>query len=146
MTLTFDNAQFENLMKLAYLGNWIINANRTEIFEEYEQVLQIILSHAAEAGFAASVERDEGSNEYYPSGEFEDYLQSFVGEYDEENFWDELVERLAERDIEEKYDTAKIEAMPATSRIELWEKFEERYLAEFEKNGLSRLRIAADGK
>lgn len=133
-------------MKLAYLGNWIINANRTEIYEEYEQVLQMILSRAEEAGFANSVEKDEESDEYYPTGEFEDYLQSFVGEYDEENFWDELVERLAERDIEEKYDTAKIEAMPAASRIELWEKFEERYLAEFEKNGLSRLRIADNGR
>jgi len=141
MTLELDNSQYENLVKLAYLGNWVINANRAECFDEYEQLLQIILARAGEAGLGNSVEKDAEGEEYYPTGDFEDYLQSFVSEYDEENFWDELVERLAERDIEEKYDPAKIEAMPASARIELWEKFEERYLAEFEKNGVRRLRI-----
>ncbi|MDR2734502.1 MAG: hypothetical protein LBC99_07665 [Spirochaetota bacterium] len=145
MTLELNNTQFENLMKLAWLGNWIINANRTETFEEYEQALQLVLSRAAEAGLENSVEKDEECGAYFPTDDFEEYLQSFVDEYAEENFWDALVERLAERDIEEKYNAAQIEAMAAPARIDLWEKFEERYLAEFEKNGVGRLRIA-DGK
>ena len=55
-------------------------------------------------GWESLVEASEKENEYFPSDQFESKsgIHDLIEAYDEEIFWDELSERMAERDV---YDT-----------------------------------------
>lgn len=46
--IKFTTDQFEALLKLAYIGNWIINANRTsDRIKEFEEVEAYLFSKTA---------------------------------------------------------------------------------------------------
>ena len=66
-TLTKD--QYENLIKLVYLGNWMINGIRLhdEQIKEYEELEQYIFSFAKDAGMEKYIVYDDGSKKYFPS-------------------------------------------------------------------------------
>ena len=52
MKINFTKKQFENLLKLVYLGEWMANAHKTDdIIEKYREMLFYVFSFAEEFGF-----------------------------------------------------------------------------------------------
>ncbi len=142
MELNLSREQFETLLKAVYLGDWMVNAirvpgNYVPEFEELEKSL-LLLAHGA--GFNDTVEFDPSLSEYFFKEEFHEMLQPFIDEYDDEAFWDGLVDRLASRDFEKTYgDAAK--RMGKDERFEKLSAFVDKYEAEVEEHGVDRLRV-----
>ncbi len=142
--IEFTKAQYENLIKLVYLGNWMINAIRTDdIVKKYDDVEQHIYSFAKDVGLDKYIEFDSKFNKFFPTKELEEdeEMEKYREEYDDEIFWDEITDRLARRDLIRKYGENAIKKMTWKERSEKEYPFIEKYEKEFAKYGIENLEI-----
>ena len=142
--IEFTKAQYENLIKLVYLGNWMINAIRTDdIVKKYDDVEQHIYSFAKDVGLDKYIEFDSELNKFFPTKELEEdeEMEKYREEYDDEIFWDEITDRLAGRDFIRKYGENAIKKMTRKERSEKEYPFIEKYEKEFAKYGIENLEI-----
>lgn len=147
-TIEFTRKQFEALLKLVYLGNWMVNAHReTGILEEYEGMESYIFSQAEKFGFKKYVDHEaKDGKDYYPTREFEENtdVSELHDEYDEETFWDEIIDRLGERDFLRKYGEIDIEKMSNDERFEKLCECEGEWAEEISRYGIRRLGVRKD--
>ncbi|EKE11221.1 MAG: hypothetical protein ACD_15C00115G0001, partial [uncultured bacterium] len=135
--------QYGNLLKLVYLGNWMVNAIRTDDkFKEFNFLESYIFSYAQEAGLEKYVDDEPvGDMKYFPTAEFEELVDHFKEEYDEDVFWEELADRLGERDFLRKYGEDKIKKMGKDERFYKRYEFIDKYGDELYEHGLDRIEI-----
>jgi len=149
-SIKFTKEQFLTLMKIVYLGNWMANANRDGSPEdphvkEYEKMEDYIFSLAPQFGFDKYLDHELTDGErYFPTGLFEEEtdVNKLHDEYDEETFWDELPERLGDRDFYNKY--SKEDWKKMIKKDERYMKMQEciiKWEEELENNGIERLGI-----
>lgn len=145
--IEFSKEQFLVLMKTTYLGNWVANAHRDGSpvdpnIKEYEGAQKQILAHAKNFGFAEYVDDELAKDgEFFPTRMFEETTNThdIIDEYNESTFWDELVERLADRDFRAKYSVLEIKKMTNDERIEKLYEFIDKWAEEINQNGLDSL-------
>jgi hypothetical protein len=144
MKINFTKEQYEGLIKLVYLGNWVVNSYRTnDIIDKYEDLEQYIFSFFEDFKMDKYIEYDRTIDEYFPTREFEENteVEEYREEYDNYTFWDELIYRLARRDMIRKYGEAAVLAMAPDELMSKEEDFIEKYEVEFELNGIENLEI-----
>ncbi len=145
MKINFSKKQFENLIKLVYLGNWMINAIRVgdEKIKKYDEIEQYIYSFAKDFGLEKYIEFSKKYNKFFPARELEEGtdVEQYREEYDNETFWEDLIDRLTRRDFIKKYGEETVKKMSLEERIEKEYPFEEKYRNEFEKNGIENLKV-----
>lgn len=141
MQIDFTKEQFKRLLQLAYLGNWLINANRTDM--ERARIFDELQSHIF--GQAEKFEMGELAKKTpkgtQPSDAFEKQpeLERLIDEYDDDAFWDGLVERLAHRDFERMHGICPDEAPLPEDLAHSLHELEDRYERVFAEHGLERL-------
>lgn len=148
MKINFSEKQFEDLLKLVYLGNWMVNAHRTDdTVLEYKDLEQYLFSFCRDFNMERYIEYDEELKEYYPGPEFEESadIEQYKTEYDNNTFWDELIHRLARRDLIEEYGEDAVLSMSPEDLLEREHPFIEKYNREFSTNGLDTLEIGERG-
>lgn len=111
--------------------------------DRYQMLFQKIYSYAKEMGCPELVEEERETNRYVPSRQYEDESSAFewIEEYNALTFWDELIDRLTERDVLNEGSTGDVDRM---SNDEYWARaapYEQSYAAEFEEHGIDRLVI-----
>ena len=136
MEISLTKDQYENLIKLVFLGDWLVNSFRTDRISDFDELENHIYSHAQAFGLEKYVLYDEGAKEYFPTDAFEQSVVDYIEEYDEDNFWDELVHSLGQRDFVRHYGRAAIQKMKFEEMLEKEAPFVQKYADEFEKNGL----------
>lgn len=148
-SIVLTKEQYLALLKAVYLGNWMANANRDGSqedphVEEYEAISDYIFSFAPQFGFEEymSHEKDYGTS-FYSTNAFEEKtdVHQLHHEYDEETFWDELCDRLGEKDFHRTYSAEEINNM---SNEERFLKLQECIIVheeEAERYGIERLEI-----
>jgi len=145
MKINFTKKQFENLLKLVYLGEWMANAHRTDdVIKKYQEIMFYIFSFAKDFGFEKYVDDENvGDGKFYPTRLFEEDtdINKIHDEYDDNTFWDEIIDRLAKRDFVKKYGVDKIKKMSREERFNKICECEEKDADEVEKNGIDRLEI-----
>ncbi len=142
MNLELTREQYEKLLELVYLGNWMVNAYRTDDYlEEYSELVSYIFSRAEEAGLQGKAVKDEMENKYLPSYEFEESLQDFISEYDGFCFWEELLNRLAERDALKEFGSTPLDKIDLEEFLNKKSFYLRRYEQELEENGLQNFQI-----
>lgn len=145
MEIKLTKEQYENLIKLVYLGNWMINAIRLkdERIKKYDEIEQYIFSFAKEAGLENYIEFDKKYNQFFPTREFEENpeMEQYRQDYNDQVFWQELADRLGTRDFIKEYGEEAIKKMDQKERFLKREEFIIKYEEEFEKYGLDNLEI-----
>lgn len=148
-SIEFTKDQFLALMKAVYLGNWMANAQllpdkkRADI----EAIEDLVFSMAKDFGFGRYVENETtDDSRYYPTRYFEEEtgVEEIVAEYDEETFWDEITDRLGERDFMQRYGEQTVQRMSRDERFDKISKCIDRWGEEFETNGIERLVLRDD--
>ncbi len=141
--------QFLVLMKAVYLGNWMANASRTggkddPHIKEYEEILDYIFSLASRFGLEKYVDHEEKDGDrYFPTNEFEEKtnVHKLHEDYDEETFWDELPERLGDRDFYRMYSKDDWKKMTQDERFLKLQECIIKWEEEIDNNGIERLEI-----
>lgn len=139
--LSLTRNEYERLLVLSYLGNFMINGIFKERSETYDEVISKLFAKARESGFGRYVETAEGVS--VPSKEFSGHadVKRYRREYDEEIFWDELVRRLADRDMRIEKGAAAIARLSQKQYEELISFYEIPYVEEFDRHGMKRIII-----
>lgn len=141
--LDFTEEEFRKLMEVMYIADWVTNAHKIPDRKSnpYYALDQRIMAQAKAAGCGDLVEDPGKGKELFPSKKLEEKCHGTLDEYDNDTFWDELVNRLALRDIEEERGADALEAMSPEERIAVIGEMEERYQTETEMHGIDRLEI-----
>ncbi|MCC7202117.1 MAG: hypothetical protein IT393_05550 [Nitrospirae bacterium] len=141
MEIRFTKEQYEDLVKLVYLGTWMVNAFRTDDrVKKFDELEQYILSYFKEFGLKQSIIYDNDLKEYFVAKELEEgELDQYIDDYNNDNFWDELIYRLARRDLIREYGEDKVTKMTWQERLEKEAPFIEKYEEEFEEHGIERI-------
>jgi len=145
ITIDFNDNNLTQLLKTTFFGAWMKNATKGEEDRDptMDDFVQYVLGTAWNAGEKTRIVVDaQGRYAYAP--EFEEVLFEQVDEYDDDIFWDELVDHLAQRDYWQK-NPGKIGKPLEGKAVEEAqtgiEREKEKYDKEFEDRGVERLRI-----
>jgi len=146
MKIEFTKEQFKELLKVVCLGNWMANAfhdgsKEDPMDKKIEKIEDYIFSFAKEAGFSEYVDYDAEFKRYFPTNEMDELCQTYIEDYDEECFWDELFHRMADRDFDRAYSFEEISKMEMKERFEKEEPFNKKWGDELYEHGIERLEV-----
>jgi hypothetical protein len=143
--LELTEAEYRKLVESMYLADWVTNAHTVSdgVSNPYS-LDQKIYKKAQSAGCGDLVDYAEKEKVFLPSRKLEEKGHDVLDEYDEETFWEELVNRLAVRDIEEEKGPDALEKMSPEEQFRLVSQMEERYQTESETYGIDRLEIVEE--
>ena len=137
VNLELTKEQYKELLKLVYLGDWVIDEPENMVLNE---LVQTIFAQSKEIGLGKLMEHNKEMDLFMPSGDFEDEVVDIVEDYEEDSFWDHLIYRLAERDLHVKLGK-EADAMSMEAKIDMLDPLTEKYVKEFEAKGLENLMI-----
>ena len=147
MNINLSKKEYAALLDMLEIADWIMTSHDAD--EEpketvYSGLLNKIYSHAKEMGCEDMIEYDEKVKKYFPTQLFEDEsaMFEFIEDYNAATFWEELIDRLVNRDMLSKYGVEKINAMPVEERLTNRMPFEEKYAVEFEEQGVDNLYLS----
>jgi len=142
MQPSFEPDELKRLVELAYLGEWMINAHHDNDFQD-EAATSVTQKLMAATGLPG-IERDIETGEYYLNETWADHLYDhYILDYDDHVFWDELTERLAQRDLARRRGLPMEQINREDDLLEL-RPLEEHYRHELEEHGLDRLDVPED--
>ena len=126
---------------MTYMGHWVVNAHQLEPDQSFDESASHVYSYGTAFGLGDLVESDANSGKYFPTRQLDELAAEYIDAYDNETFWDELIERLSERDLVAKYGQKARKKMTFEEHFTKLEDFETRYGEEFKKHGIERLTI-----
>lgn len=146
MKIELTENEYRLLLDFVYMANWVINSHHVDQrgdAEDYDMLVQKLYSFADEADCGELVHADRETNEYTPTGYYEETTRAIelLEEYDDDTFWDALISRLAERDVYEQVEQDRRDSMSIEEYWERSEPIEEAYYQEFRRHSLDRLRL-----
>jgi len=146
MKIELNQTEFRALLELVEIASWVLHAHKideppeTEVYRKLEQK---IMSQAKNFGLENLVDYDEDLKEYFPSGTFEEEspVMEFIEDFENDTFWDQMVDRLVERDMIEAEGEDAYLAMELEDRFGKEMPLREKYAEEFEANGLNNVKV-----
>jgi len=144
MVLNISDDQFEKLIKLTYLGMWVADANFQQTETSLKEIEQLIFQEAKERkAFQNLIQYNETEKRYYPTNVLheDEVINNYLDDYEENCFWEELIDRLTKKSLIEEYGLEEILKMDSSRRMEAEKLLIEKYQTEFENNGIKNLKI-----
>lgn len=149
MKVSFTPKEYTRLLELAHLGLWVAGARPDDpatMPERYAAIAQKAFALAEPLGCADLVEVDV-NGQYFPNeklthGPVREKIEQFV----EDQFWGELVSRLAERDLRAELGPTKLSDELTEEEDQRLSAIEDSYWREFEANGVEHLVLLRGGK
>lgn len=142
VTIELSEEQYKNLLKLVYLGEWVSQSYAEEPSEKILDTIDVVYKHSKNTDAKNMVEFDKKIGRHFPTAKMEEEMLDYIDDYDDNVFWDELVDRMSEKDLIKKFGDKKVEKMSFEDRIEEEAPFIEKYENEFAENGIERLKIS----
>ena len=146
MKINFTKKEYQTLVEMLLVADWIIRGHETEPREEtkrYNDLRKKILAFHKEMGMAHEFRYEPKYDDYFETSEYEresDQMR-FIDEYDEQSFWSMLSSKLAHRELASK---AVIQPELQTDRekrtTELFALID-RYEEELSEHGLDNVRL-----
>lgn len=104
MKIDITKKEYEILLDILYIVDWVLHSHRIGISaetEEYRSLIQKLYSYAKDIGYEDFIEYSRTMEEYVPTVEYEETNDSmeFIEEFENDSSWEGLVERLALRDL-----------------------------------------------
>jgi hypothetical protein len=135
-TIELNETQLQDLLQLVYLGEWVTQAyGNSENAADLEELEQKIYSVAYNNGIESDVAFDKKMGGYLPTPEFEEFCDEIIEKYDDNNFWEELIVRLANKELKANGGDSMSPSEMEKNLNELIKKYE----LEFHKNGIDNL-------
>jgi hypothetical protein len=145
--LRFSDDELATLVEMLSLAANVASWNRRPGSDEgvaaFEALEEKILGKAKLAGFGEAITWDEERQRHVISQQFADsaFFQECYDEFRNENFWEELVVRLADRDLQRSIGKEAWERLSEEERRSRTTDIEKRYWTEFTDRGIERLAV-----
>lgn len=147
MHLRFSEDELATLIEMLSLAANVASWNRRPGSDEgvaaFEALEDKILGKAKLAGLGEAVSWDEERQRHVVSAEFTDksFFQQCYDEFRNENFWEELVIRLADRDLQRSIGKEAWEKLSEEERRKRTAEIEKNYWQEFTGRGIDRVAV-----
>lgn len=145
MKIDFTNKEYETLLKMLCTAKLVIDGQIDDDEgegEDFNNLEQKILSYAKDSGNIELVAMDMDTGLYIYDEDLENECHdNIIAPFVEEIFYGQLVEKLAFRDLSEKYTPADMETMDMEEGVEAIKEYLEKYLTEIEENDIGNIRI-----
>jgi hypothetical protein len=139
MNVPLEPEEIKRLVELVYLGEWVINAHHDPDYQDDDAsaVVQKIMAASKVKG----VDKDIETGQFYLDTNWAERLyDQYIVDYDDHVFWDELIERLAQRDLAQQRGVP-MDEISRDEDIRSLRPLEEKYRHELEENGIDRLEL-----
>lgn len=138
--------EYQKLLDMVYIGDWVTTSDTSgeerPDTQEYTNAISKFLSYAKDYELEELVEHHEDGFEVSRKFEDQSRAHNYINQYENEVFWDELVERLARRDMAAKHGKSVITRVYKDENLynEL-KTIKQQYAKEFETNGLKNISL-----
>ena len=138
-----SHAQYRILLKTLFWAKWI--HENGEMLDQYEglaldKLLKLFMKTAWREGMDF-VTQERGSDSLALSDDLQAEAFEFLANFQDDAFWEELCDRLAERDMEISIDPEELTSMDDEQRQNLQDSYRQKYEGEFELYGLTFLKV-----
>jgi len=147
MKINFTKKEYRALLDLIEIANWVIHAHaapgKREETEQYDAVIQKVLSFAKEMGLEDLIKQDKETQLFWPTKKYEehgDHMQ-IIDLYDDDVFWDGLSFKLSLRDLINQEGEEAVEKMDFSERGTKLIQLQEWYDDELDQNGLQNVKL-----
>ena len=147
MHLRFTEEELDTLVEMVSLAAEVASWNERPGSEEgvasYEALEEKVLEKAKHSGHGEHIGFDEEKQRHHLTPEYQDgsFYQQCYDEFRNEVFWEELVIRLADRDLARAVGMEAWTKMSEEDRRAQTQNLEKRYWEEFSKNGIDRVAV-----
>jgi hypothetical protein len=147
MHLRFTEEELAVLVEMvslaAEVASWNERPGAEEGISAYEALEDKVLEKAKHAGLGEHVAFDEEKQRHHLSQQYQEssFFQQCYDEFRNESFWDELVIRLADRDLARVIGMQAWQDLSEEERRAQTREIETRYWEEFAKNGIDRVAV-----
>lgn len=145
MHLRFTDEELATLVEMVSLATEIANMNPNDEgnagFARFENLENKVLEAAKNTGMAEIIEYDvdRGKNRVTEKFQESSFFQQCFDEFRNVVFWEELMVRLADRDLSRELGEATYLAMDDEERRKRLEPIEKNYWAKFQREGMTPL-------
>jgi hypothetical protein len=143
MDITLTKDQLRNLLILTYIGNWVVNADKTEKDQDqdFNSLEQVLLAQAKNQGLGSYVLGPDQEGSLYASEVLEETAETYLDEFERGFILEDLALQLARRDLLAQIGPKKYENYDPEHLAAQLQPFLTKYMDEFDANGVENLRI-----
>lgn len=144
MQLSLSPEEFRRLLLLATLGEVVMNdwTPQKELTNDQQaciDVVQDLYARALQDRQTDLVTEDSETGCLLPGDSIRSQIDKWLSVYDNDVFWDELVARLAQREMVAEYGRETLERMPEAYRRSAEQPLLDYYWREVRQNGMDHL-------
>jgi hypothetical protein len=148
MKINITKKEYKTLLEILEIADWILHAHETDESEDtnpYREFEQKIFALAKDFGYDHLIKYEKQLQGYFPTKEFEDTSpgMAFIEKFENESFWEDLTNRLVQRDLIRELGEKKILSLEPEDRMEKEDPYWKKYGEEFEAHGIDRLEIVS---
>jgi len=84
MKIDLNDKQYKILLKLMYLGEWMVNSHKTKDdieFKEIDELQQYIFSLSKDFKMERWIDYDEQEGDFYETSDMDEDLQDYIVKY-----------------------------------------------------------------
>jgi hypothetical protein len=145
MKINFTKKEYQALVEMLLMADWVLTAHELDpdpAKEPYAAIRKKVLAYHKEMGMEDAFRYDPKEDEYLETAEYEEQSKHmrFIREYDEQSFWSEFADKLAQRDLAEQL-RRQGGSLDGAARAEKFFELMTRYEEELSENGLDNVRL-----
>ncbi|WP_102336191.1 hypothetical protein [Salimicrobium jeotgali] len=136
-SLEVSKEQLRTMVASMFLSTWMVNYPRQELNEEFEDVRNLVLAEYYKDSMQEEVEYQPHADIYELNQETENtWMERYVQEYDEHSFWDQLIEKLSQKEMIDAFGEEIMNRPLKEEEVEKQLEIEAKVEEKLEKNGL----------
>jgi len=146
MKIDLSRRDYQSLLTVLEIADWVLHAYSPDEPPEgtpLRALEQKVLALADEFGCGELVEFDAGEQRYWLTREYDELSDAvqFIEQFENDSFWDQLNDRLVERDLIRQLGEKAFKRLDSEEVAEKAEPYRRLYGEEFLSHGVDRLEI-----
>ena len=146
MKIDLTRRDYQSLLTVLEIADWVLHAYSSEEPAESAPIRaleQKILALADDFGCGELVEFDPVEQRYWLTREYDEVSDAseFIEQFENDNFWEQLTDRLVERDLIRQLGEKAVKRLDFDQLAEKSEPYQRLYGEEFLTHGVDRLEI-----
>lgn len=146
MKIDLTRRDYQSLLTVLEIADWVLHAysgDETREGAPIRALEQKVLALADEFGCGELVEFDAAEQRYWLSREYDEVSDAtqFIEAFENDTFWDQLTDRLVERDLIRQLGEKAMKRLDVDQIVEKSDPYRRLYGEEFLTHGVDRLEI-----
>lgn len=141
ITITFSAEEIEMLVRQVFVGEYVLEASENSDSGKGYELLDKLLEACRSAKVLGPLERSEIDGKNLIPTEMEEELISVIDEYDEDTFFEALLDELVSNEIERTVSPRILANVSEEKYSDMCADLEKKYVEEFQNNGYKNLTI-----